>query len=289
MNLNDFINEIVDIISDKIEEDEDVVRYDAIKNNNTKLHGVVIKKLGESVSPTIYLEGYYDRYLRESNLECIADEIIKTSRKHRDDLKVDVSDFEKFEAVKGELFVKLINRECNKELLENVPYKEFLDLAIVAYFDASRWCGLNASVLIKNEHIKMWEIDSEEVIELAIKNSYIKNGFSITNILDLFDVEVVNYCSTYPMYVLTNKTKYFGAACMIYEDVINEFCEQNDSDVYIIPSSIHEVIIVLVNDEISVDCLNEMIRSVNETELDNEDILSNHGYIYRRGSGYEMI
>ena len=290
MDFNSFICKLVDIISERIEEDEDVIRYDAIKNNDTKLHGIVIKNATEKVSPTIYLERYYEKYLAEQNLECIADEIIKLSRLHRNDINISSFEFENYENVKDELYAKLIGKDSNNKLLEHVPYKEFLDLAIVVYFDVSKWCGMNASVLVKKEHIKMWGIDEEELFDLAIKNAYIKNGYSISNIFDLLGANLKDTIqNSLPMYVMTNKIKYYGAICMIYEDAIKEFCINNNCDVYIIPSSIHEIIIVPLSDEKLGYNINDAISIVNETELDREDVLSNHGYIYSRENGYEMI
>ena len=290
MDFNSFICKLVDIISERIEEDEDVIRYDAIKNNDTKLHGIVIKNATEKVSPTIYLERYYEKYLAEQNLECIADEIIKLSRLHRNDINISSFEFENYENVKDELYAKLIGKDSNNKLLEHVPYKKFLDLAIVVYFDVSKWCGMNASVLVKKEHIKMWGIDEEELFDLAIKNAYIKNGYSISNIFDLLGANLKDTIqNSLPMYVMTNKIKYYGAICMIYEDAIKEFCINNNCDVYIIPSSIHEIIIVPLSDEKLGYNINDAISIVNETELDREDVLSNHGYIYSRENGYEMI
>jgi hypothetical protein len=86
------------------------------------------------------------------------------------------------------------------------------------------------------------------------------------------------------MYVLTNNIRFYGATCITYPNVIKEFADEHNSDVVIIPSSIHEVILIPKSD-LCMDSIDEMIENVNRQELDKVDVLSNHRYVYKRNTG----
>ena len=107
----------------------------------------------------------------------------------------------------------------------------------------------------------------------------------------------------FPMYVLSNRTKLNGSACILYQDLLKNFAERLRSDLYILPSSIHEVLIIPVNSftspadpllssanspadtrQQSYRELSEMVQEVNATQLSTEDILSDHVYYYSRES-----
>lgn len=95
------------------------------------------------------------------------------------------------------------------------------------------------------------------------------------------EVEKIKLDRNMDMYVMTNSLRTNGAACMTYPGVIREFAEKIEQDVYIIPSSIHEIILIS-GVEWDRDEINEMIHEVNKTQLDPAEILSDHVYIYRR-------
>ena len=90
------------------------------------------------------------------------------------------------------------------------------------------------------------------------------------------------------IYVLTNDEASYGAVCMLYEDIISGFCEKIDHNVYIIPSSIHEILLFPAIEYMDTEHLKEIIRSVN-SQMPIEDILSDRAYYYSRATGYEMI
>ena len=86
------------------------------------------------------------------------------------------------------------------------------------------------------------------------------------------------------MYVMSNTMKLNGATCITYPHAIENFANEHDSDVYIIPSSIHEVILI-PDISCSREYIDEMIRDVNRRQLDPVDVLSDHVYMYRRDIG----
>ena len=84
------------------------------------------------------------------------------------------------------------------------------------------------------------------------------------------------------MYVCSNSQKVNGAGVILYKDLLKQFAEKTGSDFYILPSSIHETLLVPVSDQMEVEALRSMVREVNATQVAPEEVLSDNVYIYRR-------
>ena len=88
------------------------------------------------------------------------------------------------------------------------------------------------------------------------------------------------------MYVLSNKLKIHGATSIVYPGLLEDIAERLCSDLIIIPSSIHEVLIIPESYIDSQDNLppdyESMIREVNETQLTDDEVLGDCVYHYRR-------
>ena len=198
-----------------------------------------------------------------------------------------------FENIKERIVYKLVNYEKNEDLLKTVPHKKFLDLAVVYYISIKEDIFESASILINNTHLELWGKTMEDIDRLAKENSprilkpELKSmAQTLMEIIrhekkkpEDIDEDVLSDCG---MYVLSNEKKQFGASAILYDNVIKDFSESLNSDLYILPSSVHEVIMIpsiLVD---SVDKLNEMICEVNATQVPLIDILSNHSYYYSR-------
>lgn len=90
-------------------------------------------------------------------------------------------------------------------------------------------------------------------------------------------------------YIMSNRDRNFGAAAMLRTDLLQEFAEEKDSSFFILPSSIHEILLILDNGRYTVDALQDMVISVNETEVENIDRLSNNVYYFKKGSNSVQI
>ena len=90
------------------------------------------------------------------------------------------------------------------------------------------------------------------------------------------------------MYILTNKLKIHGATCIAYPRLLKRIADYLEDDLVIIPSSIHEVLIIpasITQEGYSLEDLQFMITETNDTILTDDEVLSNHAYIYERLTG----
>ena len=282
---------ILEALKERFGEECQIEYKEVLKNNGVKLDGVIVRQNNCVVSPTVYVNDYYEDFSRGENINNIADIIERLIRDNTIEDEFDADELILFDNVKDRIVFKLINFERNKELLETVPYKKYLDLAIVYYISVKEDIFECASILINNSHLKLWNKTLEEIDELAEKNTpfilkpELKSmGQTLKEIMfnsddNEFDEEDFENCY---MYVLTNEKKQFGAATILYDNELKDFSERIESDFYIIPSSVHEVIIIPSKFVDSSDSLDEMICEVNSSQVPLVDILSDHAYKYNR-------
>lgn len=148
-----------------------------------------------------------------------------------------------------------------------------------------------ATVLIRNEHLKTWGKDLNTVFSDARKNTprvfpaeltpmsdFLQNAFPNSNEFIDPDRDCVMKSE---LFILSNAIRQHGAICTLYDDIMNQIGKTLQDDFFVIPSSVHEVLLLKASDT---DCmeLNEIIREVNETTVIPEEILSDHAYFYSR-------
>lgn len=139
--------------------------------------------------------------------------------------------------------------------------------------------------MIRNEHLKLWHKDEEEIREIALKNTPELLPAAIWTMKDMLGemgVDTENLSEETPMYILSNKSRINGASAMLYDGVLRKFAGNLGSDLFILPSSVHELILVPVCDTLSPSDLIEMIAEVNDTQVSAEEILSYSLYEYSR-------
>ena len=259
------------------------------KNNGVTLDGLVFNEKDEVLSPTIYLDGYYDMLNSGHSYDEVFNIIADTYEKNRCRSGQIEKNFNDFSWVKEHLVMRLIGREQNRETLSNTPFIPFLDMALVFAVRLQVKSGIFGSALVRSDHAKSWETDASELFASAKKNakkllppvcrklSDILAESSPESLIALDGVDI-------PMHVLSNTEKSYGASVICYHGVVRELSDKLDDDLFIIPSSVHEVIAFPVSTGMDLDSLNETIRSVNTTQLAPTDVLSDHAYIYHRDS-----
>lgn len=285
MEYMDFLIAVRDYINE-IAEDVCVSVHTSQKNNGVILSGLTFSKEGYNASPTIYMDNYYDDYLGGSDICDIGDRLLELYRENDLSVNINMSFFDDLEGVRERLFIKLINKQKNEEFLEQVPHEQFLDLAIVAYVRVNDRKIGNGLIMVRNEHLMQWGVDAATVLGIAKQNTHDHDGFSIKHIMDVITC-LANHGGIQPedkpdipMYVATNERMINGAAVMTMPDKLSEFAGIIGGDYYVIPSSVHELILVGKQNNSSAQDIDEMIRQVNMTQLGPDDILSDHVYIY---------
>lgn len=264
----------------------------AVKNNGKIRVGLLLQETGSNLFPTIYLEEYYEKFQKGETLEQIVSEISQLYQKIKAKNIIDVDSFFNLESWKNKLGIKVIKTEKNRELLEEIPHLDVLDLSLTFYVILDRQCEGIATMQITNEYMRQWNLETEELYEMAMRSAVRLLPAEFCSLPDMIrritgiEVEAIRGMQREcQMYVLTNSSKIQGAACMFYPHVLEMIGEILKEDFYILPSSIHEVIILPKSKGIAKEELDAMIQDINHTQVDTEEVLSDHAYLYERGLG----
>lgn len=260
------------------------------KNNGVQLDALVIRTSGMNIAPTLYLKSYFENYEDGETIQDGAMRLAEDFRRALPDEGFDVSFYEDYDLVKEGLSYKLISAERNSELLSDVPHVPFLDLAIVFYYAFENRGLPDGTILIKNKHMEMWGVSTEQLMRDAGENApkslpgVCRDMCSVLERIYPGKTEEIFPANEpmLPMYVLSNSRMVNGAAAMLYPDILHNLSETLKSDLYIIPSSVHEVIVLARNMAGDEKSLRDMIHSVNETQLEPQDVLSDSLYFYDR-------
>lgn len=292
MELKTFAGIVSDGIRKQLGEEFVISVITNLKNNSVELTGIMFKKTGERVSPTIYVEDLYEAYQRKEKSLCeITREMIERYESSVDSMK-ELSGFDlDFEKNRKKIVYRLISRERNKELLAEMPYIPFLDMAITFHLVVSVNKNYVQSLKISKELQKKWNVTVEQLLKIAKKNTnelfpaevkglrdFIKE-YLLSQEDDLTNIEKMD------MIVVTNELGMNGAITILYEGVIEKIADHYETDLYVIPSSVHEMIVVPVSDDTQkelYDMLRFIVKDINERYVAEEEILSNRVYTYLR-------
>jgi hypothetical protein len=192
--------------------------------------------------------------------------------------------FYDFNYIKDKVIAVVVNAKANDKMLKKIPHTLTEDLAIIyKVLLTAESLDSTATITIQNKHLPLWEIDKEELHELAIKNSKEKLPMQIKSMREVLsdmtgDMFGMEDMANFPMYVISNKQCFNGASAIFYdEETFSQFA--GEKDYFILPSSIHEVIAIPA-EEHEVELLAEMVREVNGTQVSEEEKLSDHVYFY---------
>lgn len=272
MNYREFVKVMQAEVKRKEEPEVAVEICTARKNNGRIRCGLVLTRRGSSLSPTIYLEEFYDQYLGGAALTDLVRNIHELYKQAETKKSGAFESLSSYEKIKDRIVYQLIQRESNRELLQEVPYEEYKDLAVVYYLLLGDTPLGTATLLVRKEHLDMWGVEEKEVKEAARKNTP-----------RLLAVEMIRLSGF--LYVITNTAKCFGAAVMLYPGLWERIGDILGEDFYILPSSIHELILIPVSYGMDRTYLQMMVKEVNTAEVAEEEVLSDSVYFYSRKEG----
>ena len=296
MEYREFLENVRKEVESRYDSNVSVTLNHVMKNNGTELDGITIMEKDKNIAPTIYINSFYDRYREGVSLKAVVSEIIRIYNQNKNSININSYYFENYENVRKTIVYKLVNYQKNKKLLEDVPYKRVLDLAVVFYCLIEQRKGVSATALIHNEHLRIWNVTEDEIYNDALKNTPVLLAGSIVPMSKILseiagtapvdnDEKVCEYTGEDILYVLTNSSRVNGAACILYDNLLKKFANDVHSDLYILPSSVHEVIIVPKKNAFDKSELADMVREVNEQGVSQDEILSDNVYEYNRKNG----
>jgi hypothetical protein len=261
-----------------------------VEKVNVTLDGISLMGEGDvKVVPTIYINDMYEQYQKNNDLQ----EVLQGAASKMENLLKKVPELVPavdYNAAKDNIVFQLVNTEQNKEMLGDTPNRAFQDLSIIY-----RWVikieeeGIQSAV-IHNTLAKNLGLSEEQLFKLAVENTKRILPPTIRTITDVIaesqnlPVEILDeiigeLTGEQTMWVISNDRGINGAISMLYEDQLHDLAEKVGTDLYIMPSSLHEVIAVS-SDMGDPNELAQMVTEINFEEVELSERLSNQVYHY---------
>ena len=262
------------------------------KNNGVIKEGMVIRTADSPVSPALFLQDiYYQMKDSPFSYDELASRLLKIGVAEKEKLEEQVEGYMDFYRAREHIFAHVINAGWNKARLELLPHEKVLDLAVVCSYRIDGGPTGSAMVLIDQSQTENWGITSSQLLAMAKANTARQYPVSMISINDMIrmvaDKEELSgfgedFEEDIPMFILTNTEKYLGAYSVFYPNVQQHVADVLNSSYFILPSSIHETILVPDSGLYTPRELQEMVKSVNHTQMDPRETLSDSVYYYDR-------
>lgn len=284
MNKETFANEVLKLVTNELGCGYNVEVKKVLKNNNLTLTGLVINKRNNAIGITIYLESYHNDYKQGRSMESIIEHILFTYTKSAASEAVNLQFTQSREEMLKRVAYRIINRVMNEELLSRCPHSVVAGDLVKLYFlhvecgDDGFGSTTITYPLMERYGLSVAELEYHSNINTPVffPVSFCSMGAALAELLDDCEEEIDGL----GMWILTNNQKTFGASTMLYDGMLNKISNKLKGDLYIIPSSVHELIILKATEDCDKEALGAMIREVNRTQVSQEELLSDALYYF---------
>lgn len=264
-------------------ENVDISFRDVRKNNGVYKKACTVRFDDAQVAPTVYLEPYYDHYLHGEAVSDSAENILRYCKCQTPEITFPENFFKEYGTVRDRLGIKLIGQKHNEAFLREVPHKDFGDLAGVFFYLLEEPAFGNGIIVIRNMDLERWGMTAEQLYEDALENCPKMLPPVFRSLSDVLDV--LQPAEEGELYLLTNESALYGAAVILYPGLLEEAAEYIGGDYFVLPSSVHEVILLPDRGE-EAEGLLEIVAEINHTQVAEEEILIDAVYKYTSGDTF---
>lgn len=306
MTKESYMNSVLTGVIEYLPEDYQVSLVKQKKNNSLELNGIVINS-GKAFAPVIYCDDFMDELSPDETAIMVVERFKKIKE---EEVPFSVDELTDYQEMKAKICYKLINKQANLDFLQEVPHNETADdLAVIYYLSLSD----EQTITISDNLMRMWGVDLDELHVRASENTprlYPPQLREMTDVMfemmgDELDIMKMEFGQqdmdneefkqfvkeniigedAIPMYVLSGR-KTWGASAILYDDIVPMIYETFGSACYVLPSSVHELLVipadVALEHNMKVEDLKEMVQSVNQDSVALEDQLSDQVYVINK-------
>ena len=259
-------------------DDMEIIYRRVTKHNRKNLHGVILQFPDSAAAPTFYLEDLYDAYLKGTSADELADSLISFAKENKLGTLPGNIDLDDYEHAKRNLGLCVLGLERNREYLSEMIYEEFEDLALVPMIFTNDFRG-PGHIKVRKDFLNLWNVTEEEVMRQARENSPKLLPVTFRQLNDIgSEGESLDKTG---LFVISNAYFAGGAAAAFYPKVLECIAMALGRDLFVLPSSINEMIVV-TDDGQDPEPLLKIVMDVNRTQVAPEDVLSDSVYYYNR-------
>ena len=294
MDYENFKEQFVADVKDRLaEQGADVkVSVNEVNKLNESYEAITVTPEGSNIGVNMSLEKFYDAVQDGTPYDRVVDKAVDVINNGIDKRpEIDVAALTDYSQMKEKLAMEVVSAETNKDMLQNVPHQNMEDMAVVYRFVLSSDDDGRASILVTNQILENMGVTPEQLHADALENApQIKpaeiKGLSevMAEMMGAEQAEMMGIVPVAPedeqMFVATVPDKVHGAGVLAYQDFMDQAAERAGGDFFILPSSIHEILIVPDNGKMDLKELEAMVKEVNATQVAPADKLTDSVYHY---------
>ena len=294
MDYENFKEQFVADVKDRLaEQGADVkVSVNEVNKLNESYEAITVTPEGSNIGVNMSLEKFYDAVQDGTPYDSVVDKAVDVINNGIDKRpEIDVESLTDYGQMKEKLAMEVVSAEANKEMLQNVPHQNMEDMAVVYRFVLNSDEDGRASILVTNQILDHMGVTPEQLHADAMENApQIKpaeiKGMSevMAEMMGYDQAAMMGIVPVAPedeqMFVATVPDKVHGAGVLAYQDFMDQAAERAGSDFFILPSSIHEILIVPDNGKMDLKELENMVKEVNATQVAPADKLTDSVYHY---------
>ena len=248
--------------------------------------GITISPAGGNVGMNLNANQLFDQMQDGQSYEGVLAVAVSTAERGLHDMPaVDVSELMNYEAAKKYLCFDVVGSDRNADMLEKVPHTDKENISMVYRLQLDSTENGAATVLITNAMMEQFGVTKEQLHADAMENAqeirpadFRTMAAVMAEMMGMPEEMMADMAP--PMYVATNQDKVQGAAVMFYPDFMDQAAKELGGDIFILPSSVHVVLILPDDGNMNAQELKEMVTSINASEVSPEDRLTDSVYHY---------
>lgn len=290
MEYEKFKEQFVEDLKERLEAGGEKYSVDlnAVQKMNQNYEAVTVKPEDAIIGVNLNMTENYERYDRGMSYDTLVREVAeKADRALHDRPDFNLEALQDYDQMKEKLSMEVVSSERNANLLEKVPHKDMEDMAVVYRFVLDSDSEGRGSILVTNQLMDNYGITAEQLHEDALKYAPVMRPAVIQTmaetLLEMMGPEAKDMIPVLPddpLFVATVPDKIQGAGVLAYQDFMEQAAERVGGDFFILPSSIHEILLVRDDGTFDINHLEDMVKQVNETEVAPEDLLTDSVYHY---------
>lgn len=286
MNFEQFKTQVIDEMRDRFPE-LDISLQEVSKLQGESYIGMAVRPENSNIAATTNLKAFFEDLGEDFNMDDVMDQIahgISDQISHMPQFDEHV--LNDYEQMKEKLTLQMIPTAGNEEKLSEIPHRNVEDMAIVYRFEMSNSAKEISSILVTDSMLRSYGITAGQLHEDALEAAVQTHPATLRNMTDVMRDLMGDAAALFapdepsPMWVASVEGGQNGACAIQYPDFLEQAAETLGGDFYVLPSSIHEVLLVADDGSMDLSYLEAMVRSVNETEVAPADRLSDHVFHY---------
>lgn len=286
MNFEQFKAQVIDEMRDRFPE-LDISLQEVSKLQGESYIGMAVRPENSNVAATMNLEPFFANLSVDFTMDDVMDQIAQSISNQLDHMpQFDERVLNDYAQMKEKLTLQMIPTAGNEEKLSEIPHRNVEDMSIVYRFEMSNSAKEISSILVTDSMLHSYGITADQLHEDALEAAVQTHPATLRNMTDVMRDLMGDAAALFapdepsPMWVASVEGGQNGACAIQYPDFLEQAAETLGGDFYVLPSSIHEVLLVADDGSTDLSYLEAMVRNVNETDVVPADRLSDHVFHY---------